>query len=1123
MSSHEHSSRRTSLTTGDAMTSQRISGPRAPLPQPPSSPLPGGTQAGPTGGSYFSKAGTTGGGLGSLPSPKGGTAAPLLPQLPALGELDPKSRELIGQYTTSSSVPHSAATDQPSIYGMVKSSGTGPSGSASQSGGYIQSDGVNRSNSPLMDVNHFSTRSPTPGRDASAAVNGLGSSQFSTPPLSQRGTSYHTPLTSSSAVFSSQMQQLPLFDSAPSAQLEGHPYSSGSGRAPNATSHTPARALPGFSPAAPASTAAPGNNNIAASATSRINVVSYRHASIKALIDPSLSVSDVVRQLCANSHLGVQEPAALYALRDEENDELITDENLRKKIEESKHFKLCSSPTIEAVEMVEKLSAYRKDDRVLKIATYTLQRLIREAPFASEFLNRGGLTELTNAIMSFPLDATSVIRAPVQPATIGVNTLAYALVSCQNLMETFDDGWEELDGDFISAIVRILARMDRINVCRPAAAILKKLVLSGPSDPNDDVGTLGGASRAGDAASIRSGKSTIRPGLLSSGMEGNVGVGSSGASVRGNDKTETGPDGMPILLGITKFGFEVIYRHISMEPALLSTLVQRLGSADTTLCLYSLSLLNSLMRHVSDARFDEFISELESLGIAKAVSRLMSSNQSDELIPGILDFQANIVRIANHRMRTNVTPQNKRHVSALSYVWLQARITEVAVELNASPTNCEGENSIVNPTGNRFSTSHGLNSRYKWRRLGFSSEAVAKEFGKMGWLALENCEAFVRADPEVYSKIIAEQVNRPEERRCPFGRASIEVTEILVDHWNIENPGYASLSTLQPFLLFFNRVHNFALRFFLRMWTESGAAVSDFSRVAALVRSQVKEALRDEGSKTWFDLERAFLESEYRTVRERQMKELEVEDEYASKSSIRHLKSKLYRESYEFVRQQRIQCLLEGAWFLNPAIQARGVPATLLNEPRSPGGANFGRRGPGGLGGVKSWRFYRLSPNKKYLHYCESAERMPIRGGLDDLPERIDLAQVTDISVSNMAQQIRNANDPNGQSQLGSGGAGPDINSANLIFGLIRAPDTLIAEMGALSQSQFSEWVDGLSMMRGEGGVVSTKDTADLIQVLTEIAVQTKLLDLTGEQIEAPSSLPPVPPPYSTDFFFADL
>ena len=771
-------------------------------------------------------------------------------------------------------------------------------------------------------------------------------------------------------------------------------------------------------------------------------------------------------------------------------------------------FRLCSSPTIEAVEMVEKLWNAKSDDRVLKIATYTLQRLIREAPFASEFLNRGGLKELTNVIMSFPLDAASAQRSAVPPANIGVNTLAYALSSCQNLMDAFDDGWEELEGDFVNKVVQILARMDRINVCRPATAILRKLVLAGRSDSNEDSAAASGAK--GDGASIRSGKSTVRPSSLLNANPGPVGLGSSGASVHGNEKTETGPDGMPLMLGITKFGFEVVYRHIAMEPALLSTLVQRLGSADTTLCMYSLSLLNSLMRHVSDARFDEFISELEALGVSKAVGRLMASSPSEELTPGILDFQANVVRIANHRMRTNVTPQNKRHVSALSYIWLQARITEVA----ADPTPAASRNSVsgstdpervTSPVASRFSSSYALNSRFKWRRLGFNSEAVAKEFGKMGWLALENCEAFVRSDPEAYSKIIAEQINRSEERRCPFGKASIEVTEILVDHWNIENPGYSSVNTFQPFLLFFNRVHSLALRFFLRMWTESGAASSDFSRVAALVRSQVKEALLEEGSKTWFDLERAFLESEYRTVRERQMKELEVEDEYASKSSIRHLRNRLYRESYEFVRQQRIQCLLEGAWFLNPAAQqTRGMPATMANDSQNRQSGALSPSSSAGLlgrktyGGAKPWRFYRLSPNKKYLHYCETAERAPIRGGLDDLPEKIDLAQVTDISVSNMAQQIATARDNSNRGQ--QNGAG-EYGSANLTFGLIRAPDTLIAEMGALSQSQFSEWVDGLSMMRGEGGVVSTKDTSDYIQVLTDIAVQVKLLDLTGERV----------------------
>ncbi len=132
---------------------------------------------------------------------------------------------------------------------------------------------------------------------------------------------------------------------------------------------------------------------------------------------------------------------------------------MAKKIEAGANFKLCSSPTIEAVEMVDKLSS--RDDRVLKMATYTLQRLIRETPFTDEFVARGGVKELLNVIRNHSSG----------------NTLAYALTSCQNLMEGFEYGWVIIDSAFVAKVVGLLVTQERINVCRPATAILKKLVV----------------------------------------------------------------------------------------------------------------------------------------------------------------------------------------------------------------------------------------------------------------------------------------------------------------------------------------------------------------------------------------------------------------------------------------------------------------------------------------------------------------------------------------------------------------------------------------------------------------------------------------------------------------------
>ena len=137
-------------------------------------------------------------------------------------------------------------------------------------------------------------------------------------------------------------------------------------------------------------------------------------------------------------------------------------------------------------------------------------------------------------------------------------------------------------------------------------------------------------------------------------------------------------------------------------------------------------------------------------------------------------------------------------------------------------------------------------------------------------------------------------------------------------------------TTFQPFFLNFYKVHSLALHFFLRMWNESGSSTGDFPRLVALTRSQyvilsamsmsiqsclpcpatrfstfircllsfngpltsiphlrVKVALKRENIRPWHEVEQEFLECEYRAVRDRQMQELEMEDDIMSKIPIR--------------------------------------------------------------------------------------------------------------------------------------------------------------------------------------------------------------------------------------------
>lgn len=114
----------------------------------------------------------------------------------------------------------------------------------------------------------------------------------------------------------------------------------------------------------------------------------------------------------------------------------------------------------------------------------------------------------------------------------------YALTAMQNLMD-LEYGWSALDDDFISKIVQILASPHSlINVCRPATAILKKLV---EADPMNAPGPVMASSSRG-------------PPQLS-------------------------PD------SVYRFGFQCVFEQMQRGKGSLETVINRLGSADTAMVL----------------------------------------------------------------------------------------------------------------------------------------------------------------------------------------------------------------------------------------------------------------------------------------------------------------------------------------------------------------------------------------------------------------------------------------------------------------------------------------------------------------------------------------------------------
>ena len=83
------------------------------------------------------------------------------------------------------------------------------------------------------------------------------------------------------------------------------------------------------------------------------------------------------------------------------------------------------------------------------------------------------------------------------------------------------------------------------------------------------------------------------------------------------------------------------------------------------------------------------------------------------------------------------------------------------------------------------------------------------------------------------------------------------------------------------------------------------------------------------------------------------------------------VRDELNHEALQFVKEQRIRCLLQGAWF--------------------PTGVDFGTN-TGAVGGNRSvpsaWRFVRLSHNRRYLHYADFDEKMAMEPKLDALQDK---------------------------------------------------------------------------------------------------------------------------------------
>ncbi|KAG7133733.1 Engulfment and cell motility protein 3 like [Verticillium longisporum] len=496
------------------------------------------------------------------------------------------------------------------------------------------------------------------------------------------------------------------------------------------------------------------------------------------------------------------------------------------------------------------------EDAARKMAVFKLQSSINDPAFADVFISSGGLVILRRLIMS-----------------TGGNTLAYSLQSLTRLLEV-DMGWDIFEGpaagDLVERVVELIVTNPLVNILRGAMSILVALVSHSQSDA--------GARNPATA----------------------------GARLPGS------------------FGFRALKPAVAVYPHFFELVIAQLQSADHALCANALMLINALIRDAVSSEaaareaatvglatkssaaaaaaaaaqgapmeeWSKFIKRLQDLGLIKAVYNLMQSSALQDLAHPLLEFQSLTKLLLRKWREVRVDVERPEHRRGLKGLHIASAPDRPAVNGIASNRDDQAD-TVAAMTTRKGSRRHNPE---KWRRLGFETESPAQEFDVTGFLGMMDLTDYVRKHEDGFQKILLEQSTRPLHERCPIARASLAVTMILYDHFDVdraeaeEHKGYQGLDVsaknndklFRPLLLQWSRLHTAGLLAFFRLWKATGAAQADFDKVTELVRILVEQVVgRAARTRDVLEVEDDLAEHDCARLRELQMELLELSFEDA--------------------------------------------------------------------------------------------------------------------------------------------------------------------------------------------------------------------------------------------------
>jgi engulfment/cell motility protein 1 len=241
---------------------------------------------------------------------------------------------------------------------------------------------------------------------------------------------------------------------------------------------------------------------------------------------------------------------------------------------------------------------------------------------------------------------------------------------------------------------------------------------------------------------------------------------------------------------------------------------------------------------------------------------------------------------------------------------------------------------------------------------------------------------------------------------------------------------------------------------------------------------------------------------------------------YRTNTILRQVRDELNHEALQFVKEQRIRCLLSGAWFPHSMSLSESGPVTKQTINRA---------------AASNWRFVRLSHNRRYLHYADFDSRRALDPALEELYEKSEysilslsdmcvLTRGTTVDLSIVSSVVSNvsASPPSSahssastlkqklQSQPAK--ASSSTSTKITIHGFLPnqpQQESVLLQLHPQTHTLASEWLDGLLMLLNQQPI--TADTNKLVNLIGGYGLKIRLLNVRFDESSTGAEEPVMP------------